>query len=203
MSTPSGVRGWYQRNESRLLRGGERGRVGQAVAGVFLLVAVGLFGVAAGPVGVVAGLVTAAVWWTVGPAYAVATGAVLLSALGPADQRLLGTGTLGLVVLVLAPVLAAPEPERYAAGVVLAAVGFVAGTWLLVQFASLWVAALVLLATLALVAYLLARYHLLALGLLGAETAQPASGGARRTDVENERLMDDERGADTSADAAS
>ena len=145
---------------------GARERPWSAV--VALVVCTIALGLVVGPAGVLAGLVTAAVWYGLGVPYALAAGHVVLVAATP-DR--LAPSTIVLVELAFLPLLVAsvrrtPAP-LVAGGVVLGAgAGLGALAWASYASRGPWIAALVLLGTIALVAYGVHRYELVRLGLV-------------------------------------
>jgi len=186
MSGDSGdSRGWRQRNESALLvAAGPRWRI-PLVAGATALVVGALFWQLAGVAGALAGLAAVGIWAVLGAPYGIAAATVLATGLAPdAGPWLLAAlvGTAGLVML-LAPMLATPGAEPVVPGVALVGAGLVTLAWQLGVVAPLWLAATGVLVTLALAAYALYRYHLLALGILDetAPSAEPGSAGAEET----------------------
>lgn len=131
-----------------------------------LAVVVAAFAGIAGPEGAIAGLVTGVLWYVVGTPYAIGGGHVALVVLfpdgiDPFSFALLEAAFVALV-LVSGPRTSARAPIRYGA-VVLASAGTLGGvTWYVLTLAtrSLWVAATVLLATIACGTYVIHRYEL-------------------------------------------
>lgn len=154
-----------RRTESLLVRGRNGSSRWEIAVGAFALI--GTFGLIAGPLGVLAALVTALVWSVVGTPYAVAVGHVLLVALFPAvDPVSFAIAEAGLLVLVVAPAVSADAPRRLVAGTI-AVVPVLGGvTWLAVRSQPLWLAAAVGGGTIAVASYALHRYGLVTLGLV-------------------------------------
>lgn len=154
-------------NESRLFAAvpGVVPRVATA-AGVLALPA--LFWLAAGTPGALAGVGAVAAWALLGTPYGIALGATLLAAIGPDGGATLLLAGTAFLALLLSPVVAAPEPARYAGSVALAGGVLAVGTWLLVRAVAISLVAATLLVALVGLSYAVYRYHLLALGLLDA-----------------------------------
>lgn len=152
-------------HESQLLA---PGRSRHWVTWLAALVLVGTFGVAGGPPGAGVGVAAAAVWVVLGTPYAIAAGVALLAAVTPDSVGLI-TATVagaGLLGLVLAPTVAANARIGYALAVVLTTATLGSLAWLLVSIQPLWLGAVVLVGTGAVLVYGLNRYHRLRLGLL-------------------------------------
>lgn len=132
---------------------------------VTLTVVVAAFAGIAGPKGVIAGVTTAGIWYVIGTPYAVAAGHVALVVLFPEgiDPSSFALVEAAFVALVLAsgPRTSARTPIRYGAAV-LASAGTLGGvSWYALgpTTRSIWVAAAVLLATIACGAYVIHRYE--------------------------------------------
>lgn len=145
---------------------GSRATELDAPAIVALAALVGAFWVVAGWPGLIGGVATAAVWYALGPPYAVALGHVALVVCVPAaiDPMSFAIVEAGFVALVLAsaPRTAATVPIRYVA-TALASAGALAGLARLALGPAgqpLWVAAVALLAAVAGGMYGLHRYGL-------------------------------------------
>lgn len=154
-----------ERSESLLLAPDDGRPWGEWLACVILVVT---FALAGGYAGGLAGVVTVGIWFALGTPYALAAGVVFAVALTPdgiAGLSALLFGT-GLLALLLAPMGTAPAPGAYAVSVLAVTLSLGGFTWLLVLTVPVWLAAAVAVGTLALLAYGLARYHLLQLGLL-------------------------------------
>ncbi|MFC7071780.1 hypothetical protein ACFQJ7_10060 [Halovenus rubra] len=122
----------------------------------------------AGPVGALAGIVTAGVWYLLGSPYAFAAGTVLAAPTVPSPVTLLTVTLVGtpLLVLVLAPVATTPYPTGFAA-VVLVTTGLLAGgIWLLAEALPIWLLAPTVLGMLGVASYAGHRFLLLQLGLV-------------------------------------
>lgn len=135
---------------------------------VVVLALVAAFGLAGGPLGVLAGATTALVWYVVGTPYAIAVGHVLLVAVFPGgiDPTAFAVVEVGFLVTVLEPAIRSEAPGRVGAvtlGAVLALGGL---AWLVVRSQSLWLAAAVTSGGLALASYGCYRYGLVTLGLV-------------------------------------
>lgn len=145
---------------------GARARRPWPAYGALAILTVAL-GLTIGPAGVLAGLATAAAWYALGVPYALAAGHVILVAGTPGlELPTIVLVELAFLVLLVASVGRTPAP-RVAGVVVLVAglgLGALAGATLLAQ--ELWVAAVVLVGTIALVAYAVHRYELVRLGLV-------------------------------------
>lgn len=147
---------------------GER-RTQLAAAGA-LLAAAG-FALAGGPRAAIGGLGVVAAWAVAGHVYGFAVGQLLfVTLLEPAIDPRLGAIQLGLVGLLLAPSLAASPRRAVGAFAVAGAglVGVVAGVRDVAG--ALWPAMVALAATVALVGYVIHRYQLLTLGVVGVES---------------------------------
>lgn len=139
----------------------------------------------AGPVGALAGIATAGVWYLLGSPYALAAGTVLAAATVPLPADPLAVTLVGvpLLVLVLAPVATTSHPTGFAA-VVLVATGLLAGSvWLFAESLPLWLVALALLGALGVAAYAGHRFLLLELGLM--DDGADASTGTDPTTMTN------------------
>lgn len=133
-----------------------------------LLVLTALATIAAGPLGVLAGLVTAVTWYGLGVPYALAAGHVVLAAafgggVAPLEFLLV---ELGFLAVLLAALVDDAGPRGTVAVGTLSAVGLVAVGWAVGQAAPLWLAAGTVCGAFALVAYGLHRYELVRLGLV-------------------------------------
>lgn len=158
-------------------------RAGRWPARGAALAVVAAFGAAAGPLGLLAGLATAAVWYALGTPYALAAGHVALVALTPDGAGPLAVGLVeaGLLALVAVPLWAGAARGRTlaVAGGALAGLGGLA--WLAVRALPLWAAALATLGALAAASYALHRLELVTLGLVDDADAPPATGTSPTT----------------------
>ena len=156
---------------------------------------VGAFTLVGGLAGAVAGIITAVVWALTGTPYALVTGTVFLTALTPdgSDPLTVGVAGTALLVLVFAPAVTATAPGSYVVAVILPTAVLGGLVWLFVPAQPLWVGAVVVLGTGAVIVYGLHRYLHLRLGLLdaddspakNAETAEPTE-STETTDVEDQ-----------------
>lgn len=124
--------------------------------------------VVAGPLGTLAGVVTAVTWYTLGTVYAIATGHVVLATAfssGITTESFLVV-ELAFVVFLCSSLVRATSPLRDTAATVVSASLLVGVAWLISQTQPLWIAAGVLLALFALTAYTLHRYELVRLDLV-------------------------------------
>lgn len=157
---------WGQRNESRLLVPAEGSRAYQATVAVGCFLLAGVFWLAGGLPGVGVAAVTAGIWYAFGIPFAVATGALLASAVGVESLPSVALLGIALFAVVLVPVTVAPSPGRYVLVSTLVTAGLGVTTGLLAAIASLGAAATALLASLAFGMYALHRYQLLTAGIL-------------------------------------
>lgn len=137
---------------------------------VMLMVAVltVMFAFVVGPFGVLAGAVTAAIWYAFGIPYAVAGGHVTLVALFPdgidgASLALIETAFVGLL---LASLLQTINPRQIAGTALGSALGLASIPWLIRQSQPSWIAAGVFLALFGVAMYGVHRYELVRLGLV-------------------------------------
>lgn len=172
----------WQRNESRLLELPQR-RVAVRLVGAAGFLVVALVSLVAGLAGLLAGVVTVAVWYVLGAPYGIAAGTVLLAVIVPETGAVLPLFLVGaaFLVTVLTPLLTTRGTGLAVPGVGITAAVVGAVAWLLVRAAPLWLAATGLLGAVALAAYVLYRYHLLQLGLL--EDGASGTHSAARTNA--------------------
>lgn len=135
------------------------------------VVVVGTFSISHGFSGLLAGLVTAAVWAALGTPTAIAAGTVLLIAQTPDGVDPLGAAVVasGLLALVVAPAVTARYSVGYAAVAILTTAAFGALAWLVLDPLALWLATAVVAGATLLAAYGLHRYLHLRLGILDEE----------------------------------
>ncbi|MDQ2052623.1 hypothetical protein RBH26_19375 [Natronolimnohabitans sp. A-GB9] len=135
---------------------------------VALMVLTALCALAAGPIGLLAGLASAVAWYALGVPYAIAVGHIVLApvAVGGTDPMTVLLVELGYLAVVIAPVVDVREPRRTGAVAVTSAAGFVGVGWVAAHRLSLWLAAVVVCLAVGLVAYGLHRYELVRLGLV-------------------------------------
>ncbi|TYL37861.1 hypothetical protein CV102_14105 [Natronococcus pandeyae] len=154
------------RVESLLLNRGQADS--RRLTGVAALAFVAMFGLAAGPLGVAAGITTALVWVAVGTPYAIAVGHVLIVVLYPAgiDPVSIVIVELGFLVLLLTAAVRASTPGRVVGWTIGAAAGLGGVAWFGVRSQSLWLAAALTTGGLALASYGVYRYELVTLGLV-------------------------------------
>lgn len=142
------------------------GRDWLTIASLAALVAA--FGVVAGPLGLLAGIATAAVGYLLGPPYALAFGHVALVAVVPNGIEPLSVVPLeaAFVAVLLAPVRRTASPVRIALVAVASAIALAGTAWVVVDSQSVGLAAATVLALVAFIAYGLHRYELVRLGLV-------------------------------------
>lgn len=140
------------------------GRQWPTILGLAVLTAV--CAVVAGPIGAIAGVTTAVIWYGLGLPYAIAAGHVVLAAGTDIGIAAIVAVELGFLAVVLASLVGHPS-SRPAAGVALvSAVGLIGAALLVSTFYALWLAAAIVLGGIALGAYGLHRYELVRLGLV-------------------------------------
>ena len=128
-----------------------------------------------GPIGVVAGFVTAGAWYALGTPYAIAAGTVVLAVATPdPSATTVGGVTLAFLALVLARTVRSDRPLAEIPVVLASAGGLVGIAWVLGRSQPLWVAAGTLLGCIAFAAYTLHRYELVRLGLVPDAVNQPS-----------------------------
>ena len=154
------------RVESLLLNRGQTDS--RRLTGVAALAFVAMFGLAAGPLGVVAGITTALVWFAVGTPYAIAVGHVLIVALYPGgiDPVSVVIVELGFLILLLTSAVRASAPGRVVVWTLGTAAALGGVAWFAVRSQSLWLAAALTTGGLALASYGVYRYELVTLGLV-------------------------------------
>ncbi|QCC60466.1 hypothetical protein NP511_00505 [Natrinema thermotolerans] len=141
------------------------------------------FGAVSGPIGLLAGLGTAAVGYRLGPPYALAVGHVALVAVLPDGIEPVPFAIVeaAFLAVLLAPVLRVDRP-RAIAGVAVVGAGALAGiAWLVADAHSTPAAAATLVAVLGVVAYGLHRYELVRLGLVPAHEGESTTDSATDT----------------------
>lgn len=131
------------------------------------------FGVAAGLLGLLAGLATAAIAYVLGLPYALAAGHVALIVTVPdgIDPFTLVLVEAAFMAVLLAPVRRTASPGRIALVAVTSVLALAGTAWLVVGSQSLWLAATTLLALLALTAYGIHRLALVRLGLVPTDSS--------------------------------
>ncbi|QCW05078.1 hypothetical protein [Natrinema pallidum] len=151
-------------------------------SGSFVILGV-TFAVVAGPLGTVAGIATAVVWYVLGTPYALAAGHIALVASIPngIDPPAVALVETAFVVVLLAPSYRTANPLRIALVAVTGSIALAGTAWLLAGSKSLLLAALVVLVLFALTAYSFHRYELVRLGLVQAadhDSSSPIAGVA-------------------------
>lgn len=148
---------------------------------------VAVLGVVAGPIGVGAGLATAATRYALETPSAIGVGTVVLAAAGVGASDASATTVAGIALaflgLLLAPTVRSDRPLLEGAVALASTAALVGTAWVLARSRPLWVAAGALLCGIALAGYTLHRYELVRLGLVpegpSPETAdQPSETGA-------------------------
>ncbi|WP_226042376.1 hypothetical protein [Natrinema sp. DC36] len=136
--------------------------------GVTLAALVVAFGVVAGPLGLLAGLVTALVGYVLGPPYALAAGHVALVAVVPEGSALSVVVLVeaAFVLVLLVPLRRGASPGRTALVAVTSALVLAGAAWLVLDTQSIGLAATAVLVLLGIGAYGLHRFELVRLGLV-------------------------------------
>lgn len=134
--------------------------------GLAALAAAGVVGALAGPPGLAAGLALVGAWYALGPAYAFAAGQVAVAALlGGAALARLAAAQAAVFAVLVAPDVGDGRGRRLAAGTALgaaalgAAAALAQGAW-----DATWITAAVVVGGVAVAAYGLHRYELVATG---------------------------------------
>jgi hypothetical protein len=155
----------------------ERLAVGAAAVAVTLL-----FWFAAGLAGVGTALLALLVWYILGTPYALGTATVLVAPTVAGRPVAFVALTAGLLVLTLVTIGLSPEPVRSTVFSTAVAGVFGICTWGLLAAGSLWVGAVGLVLVVGVASALLARYHLLVLGVVDAANESLIRAEAGHTD---------------------
>ncbi|MFP9191308.1 hypothetical protein ACLI4Q_06570 [Natrialbaceae archaeon A-CW1-1] len=149
----------------------------EAIACVLPIAAFTLTG---GPVGFFMGVVTVAVWVTLGTPYALAVGhvGIVLTFTAGVDPITLIAIEVGFVALLISPLIRARIRLRSAAVSIAVVAGGVGLVWLTLEAASLWLVAAVTVGFLAVVSYAIHRLELVTLGLVTDSVSDHDGNGA-------------------------
>lgn len=133
-----------------------------------LVVLTGTLTVVAGPFGVLVGLVTAGVRYTLGTPYAIAAGIIALLPALPARVDPVSTAIItgGFLVLLLAETPGTASPRGFGAVTICATAVLATSGWLVADTQPLWLAALTICVLIGLCGYVIHRYELVRLDLV-------------------------------------